>query len=307
MRDLLLGYTGVTIDRAAARRCDPKWLEVCLRDAKTRIIRFEGSRPRIRLSDNPRATIAYECLEAAAGKLDQAVFLGVDVTGAAVFAVNSGEPQEEGTEDGVKLIDLRSLAVQGLLDAGELNLLAQARTLLDWHERHRFCAACGAPTEPLDGGYRRHCPSCRANHFPRTDPVVIAVIMNGTRLLLGRQPQFLPGVYSALAGFVEPGESLEEAARREIEEETGIKVGRLIYHSSQPWPFPSNLMIGLLGEAESEAITIDPSELEHARWFPRGEVLQMLEGWHPDDLKVPPPMAIAHHLIRAAVSGQGIG
>lgn len=307
MQDRLLGYIGAAIDRAAAKRCEAGWLEACLRDSRTRIVRFEGSRPRIKVSENPRATIAYESSEIVGGRLGECVFLGIDGSGSALFAVNSGEPKEESAEDGVKLIDLRSIAVQGLLEAGELNLLAQARTLLDWHERHRFCGACGAPTEPVDGGYRRHCPSCHANHFPRTDPVVIAVIMNGTRLLLGRQPQFLPSVYSALAGFIEPGESLEEAVRREIEEETGIKVGRLTYHSSQPWPFPSNLMIGLLGEAESEAITIDPSELEDARWFRRDEVLKMLDGSHPAGLQVPPPMAIAHHLIRAAVSGEGIG
>jgi NAD+ diphosphatase len=154
-------------------------------------------------------------------------------------------------EEDCELIDLRSLAVQGLLAPGDLNLLAQGRALLNWHQRHRFCANCGQRTTLADAGYRRHCEACGASHFPRTDPVVIVAVVRNGRCLLGRQPHFLPGVYSTLAGFVEPGESLEEAARREIQEESGIRVGPIRYHASQPWPFPASLMIGLIGEAET--------------------------------------------------------
>ena len=303
MPKLLLGYAGAAIDRAAARRKDSAWLAAAMSDPASRLVRFHGDRPRIRLMGNPQAAIAYDVPQSVAHLLDcgEAVLLGVAEDGSAVFAGQCAPEVEE--EEGSKLVDLRSLAVQGLLVPGELNLLAQARALLYWHQRHRFCASCGAPTMLADAGYRRHCESCGADHFPRTDPVVILVAVKDGKCLLGRQPQFLPGMYSALAGFVEPGESLEDAARREILEESGIRVGQVRYHSSQPWPFPASLMIGLLGEAETTDIVIDKSELEDARWFDREEILAMLADRHPDGLKVPPVMAIAHHLISAAVTG----
>jgi NAD+ diphosphatase len=200
-----------------------------------------------------------------------------------------------------RLVDLRSLAMQGLLDAHELALLAQARSLLFWHERHGFCANCGAKTEMGDAGYRRDCPECKAQHFPRTDPVVIIAVAGPKGVLLGRGHQFAPGVYSALAGFMEPGESIEEAARREVFEETGILAHDITYHSSQPWPFPSSLMIGLIGRAEGGTLTIDAAELADARWFGKAEIEDMIADAHAEGLKVPRPAAIAHHLIRAAV------
>jgi NAD+ diphosphatase len=302
MQNVLLGYSGATLDRAAGKRKDAAWLEARLRDPASRVVRFHGERPRINVAGNPLATIAYDPPQRVAHLLDcgEAVLLGVAPDGGAIFA---GACAPEEAEGECKLIDLRSLAVQGLLAPGDLNLLAQARALLNWHQRHRFCANCGKPTELADGGYRRHCRGCGADHFPRTDPVVILVALNAGRCLLGRQPQFLPNVYSALAGFVEPGESLEEAARREILEESGVRVGAVRYYASQPWPFPASLMIGLLGEAESTEIVVDRSELEDARWFSRDEILAMLADRHPDGLKVPPAMAIAHHLLRAAVNG----
>ena len=306
MQKLVLGYAGAAIDRAASRRKDTAWLNAALGDPASRIVRFHGDRPRIALSANPHAAIAYEMPERVAHLLDcrEAVLLGVTPEGCAIFAgacAADGEAAED--EDGCKLIDLRSLAVQGLLAPGDLNLLAQARALLNWHHRHRFCANCGHATMLADAGYRRHCGACGSDHFPRTDPVVILVAVRDGHCLLGRQPQFLPGVYSALAGFVEPGESLEDAARREILEESGIKVGPVRYHSSQPWPFPTSLMIGLLGEAETSEIAIDHEELEDARWFDPDEIRAMLADRHPDGLKVPPAMAIAHHLIKAAIGG----
>ena len=302
MKELLLGYAGGTIDRAAARRRDAAWVAGALSDPASRIVRFHGDRPRIRVMGNPHAAIAYDAPSGVAHLLDcgEAVLLGVAPDGCAIFT-GACAPAEEADENDCKLIDLRSLAVQGLLAPGELNLLAQGRALLNWHQRHRFCANCGNPTVLADAGYRRHCEACGADHFPRTDPVVILAVVDGDRCLLGRQPHFLPGVYSTLAGFVEPGESLEEAARREILEESGIRVGRVRYHASQPWPFPGSLMIGLLGEAETTDIMVDRTELEDARWFDRDEVLAMLADRHPDGLKVPPAMAIAHHLITAAV------
>ena len=152
-----------------------------------------------------------------------------------------------------------------------------------------------------EGGYRRHCASCGLDHFPRTDPVAIIVVIDGERLLLGRQKHFAPGVYSALAGFMEPGETIEDCARREVFEEAGIRVGKVDYYASQPWPFPANLMIGLIGEALNSDIVVDQVELEDARWFTRAEALAMLADTHPDGMKVPTPMAIAHHLLRAVL------
>jgi NAD+ diphosphatase len=302
MHDLLLGYAGAIIDRAAARRRDTAWLAAALRDPASRLVRFHGDRPRLSLSGNPQAAIAYEAPERVAHLLDcrEAVLLGVAPDGCAVFA-GACAPEVPEEED-CQLVDLRGLAVQGLLAPGDLNLLAQGRALLNWHQRHRFCANCGQTTVLADAGYRRHCEACGANHFPRTDPVVIMTAVRDGHCLLGRQPHFLPGVYSTLAGFVEPGESLEDAARREIMEESGIRLGAVRYHASQPWPFPSSLMIGMLGEAETSEIVVEYDELEDARWFHRDEVRAMLANRHPDGLKVPPAMAIAHHLITAAVS-----
>jgi NAD+ diphosphatase len=302
MQNLLLGYAGATIDRAAARRRDAAWLTAAFSDPASRIVRFHGDRPRIAAMGNPHTAIAYDPPQRVAHLLDcgEAVLLGVAPDGCAIFAGACAPDVAE--EEDCKLIDLRSLAVQGLLAPGDLNLLAQGRALLNWHQRHRFCSNCGTATVLADAGYRRHCEACGASHFPRTDPVVIMTAVREGHCLLGRQRHFQPGVYSTLAGFVEPGESLEEAARREVLEESGIRLGHIRYHASQPWPFPGSLMIGLLGEAETSEIVVDHDELEDARWFTRDEVHAMLADRHPDGLKVPPTMAIAHHLITAAVA-----
>jgi NAD+ diphosphatase len=226
------------------------------------------------------------------------VHLGLEDSGTCLLCVSIEESAVPADHD---VIDLRRLAMEGLLSQHELAVLAQARALLFWHERHRFCSNCGAATLMADAGYRRDCGKCKAQHFPRTDPVVIIVITGPQGVLLGRGHGFQPGVYSALAGFMEPGESIEEAARREVFEETGIRIGPIAYHSSQPWPFPASLMIGLIGQATTSDIAIAAEELDDARWFEREEVVQMLENRHPRGLKVPRPAAIAHHLIRASL------
>jgi NTP pyrophosphohydrolases containing a Zn-finger, probably nucleic-acid-binding len=177
---------------------------------------------------------------------------------------------------------------------------------MDWHRRHGFCANCGVRTASASGGWRRDCTACGAQHFPRTDPVVIMLSVRGDRCLLGRQARFAPGMYSCLAGFVEPGETVEDAVRRETMEEAGIRTGRVRYLASQPWPFPSSLMIGCLAEALDDDLVVDEIELEHARWFTRAEVGAMLRGEHPDGLTAPLPFAIAHHLLKAFVDeGEG--
>lgn len=204
----------------------------------------------------------------------------------------------------VELVNLRAIASEGLLPADELAPLGEAKALMDWHRRHGFCANCGTATLAFTGGFRRDCPSCKAQHFPRVDPVVIMLVTDGEHCLLGRQPQFAPGMYSALAGFIEPGETIEDAVRREIKEEAGIQVGAVCYLASQPWPFPSSLMIGCIAKAITTDLTIDHLELEDARWFSREEARTLFSESHPDGLTAPRPMAIAHHLLRAFVDAE---
>jgi NAD+ diphosphatase len=281
----LLGFCGGSLDRAAVFRADHNWIAARRRAPGAKMLRLDGDKARL-----AAGRLAYE---APVG--EDAIFLGLDVNGDAIFAAEAAEPiDDQGS-------DLRSLAMQGLVPADDLAVLAQARSLLHWHQRHRFCANCGHETEIKDGGYRRHCRRCTADHFPRTDPVVIIVVRLGHETLLGRQASWAKGRYSALAGFMEPGETIEEAARREVFEESGIRVGAISYVASQPWPFPSSLMIGLIGEALNRDILIDNNELEDARWFSHDELRLMFEDRHPDGLGVPPPMAIAHRILETAL------
>lgn len=200
--------------------------------------------------------------------------------------------------EGLKAVGFRDLYIQGLLSDAHLGMVAQGGALIAWHNSHQFCSRCGAPSLIEDGGYKRHCPNCEMDHFPRTDPVVIMLTTtpDNEKCLLGRSPHFVQGVYSCLAGFVEPGETIEAAMRRETMEETSIDVERVAYHSSQPWPFPYTLMIGCVGVAKSQDIRID-DELEDARWFSRTDVQAMVDGTHSEQFRLPPAGAIASRLI----------
>ena len=202
------------------------------------------------------------------------------------------------------LEDLRALTATGQLDPATIGAIGQAKSLLYWHARHRFCANCGARTHVAASGWRRECAACGAQHFPRTDPVVIMHVVHGDDCLMGRQSRFPPGMYSCLAGFVEAGETLEEAVRREVFEEAGLRTGRVAYMASQPWPFPSSLMIGCLAEARGRDLVVDHNELEDARWFSREEVGLMFRKAHPQGLFCPPKLAIAHHLLAAWAKGE---
>ena len=182
------------------------------------------------------------------------------------------------------------------LDPVGAELAATARALLEWHRSHRFCAACGAASALARGGWVRLCPACGAEHFPRTDPVVIMLVTRGNRALVGRSPGWPEGMFSCLAGFIEPGETVEAAVRREVQEETGITIGRVEYRTSQPWPFPASLMIGCHAWAETESITLDPAELDDALWITREEMVAVMAGHHPR-VKPARPGAIAHALI----------
>lgn len=207
-------------------------------------------------------------------------------------------PLEDKGPNGETAIAFRSLAMQGAVSTEHLGAIAQGGAMLNWHRNHQFCSTCGGKTGISQAGYRRDCPACGRQHFPRTDPVVIMLAVTADKCLLGRSPHFNPGMYSCLAGFLEPGETLEDAVRREIEEESGIRCNRVRYASSQPWPFPMSLMTGFYAEAVSQEIVIEDEELEDCRWFDLDEVQQMLAGTHPDGLMVPPPMAIAHQIIK---------
>ena len=202
-----------------------------------------------------------------------------------------------GRED-LKLIDLRSIATGDLLPPDQTAMLAAAKALMLWHARRRFCSNCGSPDDVAVAGWRRDCHVCKAQHFPRTDPVVIMLAVDGDACLLGRQPRFPKGMYSALAGFLEPGETIEAAVRREIREEANVACRAVQYFASQPWPFPASLMIGCFAEAQSRDVEVDRVELEDARWFTREETKALLERRHPEGLAAPTRMAIAHQLLK---------
>lgn len=292
----LHGFSGNRIERRSENR-DEGAVPAALADPSARLYLFQGEKAVLRLDagSGPLFTIA----EADALGADRAeiILLGWTEAGPRLAVTIPDATQLD--EGALRLIDLRSLAIEGGIAADQLGAMAQARSLCHWHLRHGFCSVCGAKSMMRIGGYRRDCPSCGAQHFPRTDPVVIMLAIDGDRALLGRQARFAPGMYSCLAGFVEPGETIEDAVRRETQEEAGIKVGRVRYYSSQPWPFPSSLMIGCHAEALTTEVIRDEVELEDCRWFDRAEVKSMIDGTHPDGFKCPPSIAIASHIIRA--------
>jgi len=232
------------------------------------------------------------------------IFLGLR-NGAPVFGMGISATAVEKliTRDDVAVTELRGMAMQGTVPPEQLSAIAMAKSMVTWHQRHGFCANCGTRTAMKEGGWKRECPSCKAEHFPRTDPVVIMLVTSGEKCLLGRQKQFLPGMWSCLAGFVEAAETIEDAVRREIFEESGIRCTDVSYYMTQPWPYPSSLMIGCAARALNEDIVVDRAELEDARWFNRDEVALMHRREHPDGLFAAHPFAIAHHLIGRWVHG----
>jgi NAD+ diphosphatase len=253
--------------------------------------------------DSSRALLSID--EAAKlGANPGTIFLGLR-DGAAIFGMGISQTAAEkllGRED-VAVSELRGMAMQGVVPSNELSAIAMAKSMVNWHQRHGFCANCGARTAMKEGGWKRECPSCKAEHFPRTDPVVIMLVTSGDKCLLGRQQRFLPGMYSCLAGFVEAAETIEDAVRREVFEEAGIHCTDVGYYMTQPWPYPSSLMIGCTARATNEDVVVDRAELEDARWFSRDEARLMITRKHPDGLAGPHPFAIAHHLLGRWVHG----
>jgi NAD+ diphosphatase len=319
-------YAHPGFERAGLRRRETEWIHARVLDPQSLfvpvwrshnlVVEIEGGEPRA-------AMLGVEALGSLLGALSQGaveerlgrgefVFLGLiderphfalDLSAheAPLDALRSPALAAAGiAEAGVRFADLRQLA--GRLAHHEGALLALARAMLFWHSRHRFCGVCGAPTHSEEAGHMRRCTdaACKTMHFPRTDPAVIMLVTDGERALLGRNKNFVPGMYSTLAGFVEPGESLEDAVAREVREETAIEVGPVHYHSSQPWPFPANIMLGFYAEATSTEITVDYAELEDARWFERDWLVSHVDD---DSFRLPRRDSIARRLIGDWLAG----
>ncbi|HEX7753497.1 MAG TPA: NAD(+) diphosphatase [Novosphingobium sp.] len=283
-----IAFAGAVLDRADPVRTDPARL-CALMDGEARLLRLDGLDPVI----SPEGALTWGALsEAGAGV--ELVFLGLDGASACFAPVPAA--------GSVAPASPRLWQAMAMLGAEDLATYGGARSLVDWHARHRFCARCGGATVLAKGGWQRDCAGCGAEHFPRVDPVTIMLVEHDGALLLGRQPGFPDGNYSALAGFVEPGETIEEAVAREVLEEAGVRVRDVTYVMSQPWPFPSSLMIGCHAHADGPALTIDRTELEDARWFTRAEVEEALaasaRGTRGRAFGTPPRGAVAHHLLR---------
>jgi NAD+ diphosphatase len=259
------------------------------------VVRQEAGTPRVLLGVDEAVKL---------GANPGTIFLGLR-DGAPVFGMGIAAPAVEKLmgRDDVAVTELRGMVMQGAVPTEQLSAIAMAKSMVTWHQRHGYCANCGTRTAMKEGGWKRDCPNCKAEHFPRTDPVVIMLVTHGDRCLLGRQKQFLPGMWSCLAGFVEAAETIEDAVRREILEESGIHCTDVTYYMTQPWPYPSSLMIGCSARATSDEIVVDKTELEDARWFSRDEVTLMHSRTHPDGMFAAHPFAIAHHLIGRWVHG----
>ncbi len=302
------------LDRAAALRGDALRQAALRSDGRARILPLWRGKPMIAGAARDQLALlppGHPIFEGAGAE----IFLGLAAEGAPLFSADLSEWEPAGLDSAAQAAffdptehlhpatpaDHRFTELRGVmarLSPLQAELAAMARGMFEWHRSHGFCARCGAASSMTMAGWQRHCPACKAAHFPRTDPVVIMLVTHGNRVLLGRSPGWPEGMYSLLAGFIEPGETIEAAVRREVAEETGVKVGAVRYLSSQPWPFPASLMIGCAGEATSEEITIDPAEIEDARWLPREELLEVFAGRHPE-LRPPRQGAIAQFLMQA--------
>ena len=290
-------YAGSPLDRAAARREDADWIAAALPAPATLWAPVWRARNLMRGVEEKRPEAVFltgATVEAVRMQGGPWAFLGLH-DGTPLFAVDvstAEDPLPLLPDAGFTFTDLR--AVRGKLAGPDASILAHARALMHWRTKHGFCGVCGSACEPTSAGHVMHCPACGTEHFPRTDPAVIMLVHRGEHALLGHSARFpLANMYSTLAGFVEPGESLEEAVSREVFEEAGIRCGRVQYHSSQPWPFPASIMLGFYAEALNEEIVIDSDELVDARWFTRADILAREAG----GFTIPPPDSIARHLI----------
>ncbi|MHB8528217.1 MAG: NAD(+) diphosphatase [Caulobacteraceae bacterium] len=298
-------FAGNPLDRASDRRGDAAWLEEMLAAPGSLSLALWNGKPMVETGAQGGIQLAYLRADMArdlAGGGEKLLFMGL-WKATAVFAVDiegAADPAEGALEGLGRFEDLRTIALT--LPAAEAAIAATAKSMFEWRRRHRHCAACGEISEVADGGWKRICPACRAEHFPRTDPVVIMLPVRGEACLLGRQAAWPKGMYSALAGFLEPGESIEEACARELAEEAALRTLSVRYHSTQPWPYPSSLMIGLIAEVENEDASPDQTELDEVRWFSRPQAAALIRG-ELADAKAPGALAIAHQLIKAWAEG----
>ncbi len=302
-----IAFSGNTLNRASEKRGDAAWLAAARSHARTRVLPLWKLQPLI-LGPEPDAAglgLVDGALARAPGAPDAVeVFLGLDGE-IAYFARDISslpDPLSATLASLGHFRDARSAA--SILPPAEVAILGQAKALIDWHNRHGFCAACGGPSAIADAGYKRVCTACRCEHFPRTDPAVIMLVTAGDHCLLARNKRFAGGHYSTLAGFVEPGESIEEAVKREVLEEVGVTVGEVSYFASQPWPFPASLMIGCFAQSRSRDILCDGEEIVVARWFSRETVRKLIAGTS-EEIGLPRRDAIASHLIRAWAERDG--
>lgn len=285
------GFVGGTLDRVDHIRTNPALLEASFGDARARLLVMDGLDPVLE-----GTALATEVIPAGAALGDYAL-LGEDEAGPMFVRLGTTARSDPTAPP-------RVWEAAGVLGAAELAHYGAARALVDWHSRHGFCANCGQSTQVRKAGWSRQCDGCGSEHFPRVDPVAIMLAEHEGRVLVGRQPSWLPGRYSALAGFIEPGETIEEAVARELWEEAGIRVYDVRYVMSQPWPFPSSLMIACVAQSESDVLRIDETELEDAKWVDAEGVRAAMEGRERAPFVAPPRMAVAHFLFRAWLDAQ---
>ncbi|MGO9431011.1 NAD(+) diphosphatase [Rhodoblastus sp.] len=313
MPDPVQGFAGNPLDRLSQLREDAQALARLAADPAARAVVFVQSMPILRMEGEDLSARHPLAQARGLGAATTEVLLGRDDKGP-VFALllpddaaQAQEPAGSGALDlrkwllpkdpGLQIHDLRTLAVKKRLGRPELAVLAQAKSVLHYHATHGFCARCGVATIVAAAGWRRDCPACGARHFPRTDPVAIMLVVDGENCLLGRARHFPEKMYSCLAGFVESGEALEEAVRREVMEEAGVLIGEVTYAASQPWPFPASLMFGFRAQALSREIRLGDDELEDCRWFSRAEARAMVEEQHAEGFFAPPKISIARQLL----------
>jgi NAD+ diphosphatase len=298
-RSSLNHFTSRMVDRVSHRRTDEEWLAARLQDENTRFVPVWRSKNLFAADQIAEPILLSPAdVRSLARAAEPAILLGVsgDRTYFAIDVPSEGDLPPAGLTTLGEFRDLRRVAL--LLNEEDGGLLAYAKAIIHWHHRHRFCGDCGSPTKSSEGGYVRLCTNdaCGRHHFPRIDPAIIVLVTSGDRCLLGRKPEWPPKRYSTLAGFVEPGESLEAAVVREVREEAGVDVESVRYYASQPWPFPSSLMLGFRAEAAGDGIDVGEDELEDARWFTRQE---MRDSIADETLKLPFHLAISFHLIES--------
>jgi NAD+ diphosphatase len=306
----MIPFAGNTLNRASEKRTDANWIEAKRRAPSSLVLPMWRLQPFLLGPPNADPPVELGLLRTevvnslASASQGPCIFLGLEGD-RALFALDisdASDPANAGPLAGLGYFCDARMAGQ-IVSIEHAAIIGQAKALIDWHQRHGFCPRCGTPTTIMDAGYRRLCGKCNAEHFPRVDPVVIMLATEGDACLVGRGKQFPPGMFSALAGFMEPGETVEEAVRRELMEEASVSVGEVTYYATQPWPFPSSLMIGCFAIAQSRAAKVDENELAEVRWIERTVARELISGKQVDGLRVPPPIAIAHHLIKAWALG----